>query len=301
MIENDVAIEHAGARLAGTLVAPGVGRFPTVLMLHGSGPMDRNEDMPGQRLSVFNTFAERLVREGVASLRFDKRGCGASTGVFETAGVHDAVADAVAWIDWLGSAELCDPERLILLGHSEGCLIAPLAIRQRPSIWGAVLLCPFAERMETILMQQAAQVERELSWLLRALTRPVPTQRRLIERARASNELSFRARGQRINAKWLRELLAIDTAEVLRQVSCPTLLIGGAHDCQCDPEDVARAAALLQGPVTAHVVPELTHVLRRGPRTLLQQHRLLGEPVDERVVELVATWLRQATSAATTW
>jgi hypothetical protein len=123
-MENDVAIEHAGARLAGTVVAPGVGRFPTVLMLHGSGPMDRNEDMPGQRLSVFNTFAERLVRDGVASLRFDKRGCGASTGDFETAGVHDAVADAVAWIDWLGSADFCDPERLILLGHSEGCLTA---------------------------------------------------------------------------------------------------------------------------------------------------------------------------------
>jgi pimeloyl-ACP methyl ester carboxylesterase len=294
-MENDVAIEHAGARLAGTVVAPGVGRFPTVLMLHGSGPMDRNEDMPGQRLSVFNTFAERLARDGVASLRFDKRGCGASTGDFETAGVHDAVADAVAWIDWLGSADFCDPERIILLGHSEGCLTAPLAIRQRPSVWGAVLICPFVERMETILMRQAAHAERELGWLLRALARPVPTQRRLIERVRAGNEPNFRVRGQRINAKWLRELLAVDTAEVLRQVTCRTLLIGGAHDRQCDPEDVARAATLLRGPVQAHVVPGLTHVLRRGPATLLQQHRLLGEPVDERVLELLSTWIRMAT------
>lgn len=297
MIENDVAIEHAGARLAGTVVAPGVGRFPTVLMLHGSGPMDRNEDMPGQRLAVFDTFAARLAQNGVASLRFDKRGCGASTGDFETAGVHDAAADAVAWLDWLGSADFCDPERTILLGHSEGCLIAPLAIHQRPSVWGAVLVCPFAERMETILMRQAAQVERELGWLLRTLTRPVLTQRRLIERVRASSEPSFRMRSQRINARWLRELLAIDTAEALGQVTCPTLLIGGAHDCQCDPEDVARAAALVRGPVEAHVVPELTHVLRRGPPTLLQQHRLLGAPVDERVLDLLAPWVQRVTSA----
>lgn len=296
MIEKEVEIEHAGARLAGTSVAPGMGRFPTVLMLHGSGPLDRNEDMPGQRLSVFNTFAERLVRGGVASLRFDKRGCGASTGDFNTAGVHDAAADAIAWIDWLRSAEFCDPERLILLGHSEGCVTVPLAISQRPRVAGVILICPFAEPMETILMRQAAQADRELGWLLRALARPVPTQRRLIERVRASSEVNIRVRGQRINAQWLRELLALDMAELLRQLTCPTLLIGGAHDCQCDPEDVARAATFVRGPVEAHVLPELTHVLRRGPRTLLQQHRLLGEPVDERVLALLETWIQRLTA-----
>lgn len=294
MTDEEVVIEHAGARLAGTVVTPGGGRYPTVLMLHGSGPMDRNEDMPGQRLSIFNTFAERLVREGVASVRFDKRGCGASTGDFKTAGVHDLAADAVAWIDWVSRADFCDPERLILLGHSEGCLTVPLAMSRRPGVSGAVLICPFFDSMETILMAQATQIESELGWLMRALARPVSTQRRLIERVRTSTEVSFRFRGQRINAKWLRELLKSDTAELLSHVRCPTLVIGGAHDCQCDPNDVARVAAVLKGPVESHVVSELTHVLRRGPRTLLQQHRLLREPVDERVLELLVAWVRNA-------
>jgi uncharacterized protein len=294
MTDEEVVIEHAGARLAGTVVTPGGGRYPTVLMLHGSGPMDRNEDMPGQRLSIFNTFAERLVREGVASVRFDKRGCGASTGDFKTAGVHDLAADAVAWIDWVSRADFCDPERLILLGHSEGCLTVPLAMSRRPGVSGAVLICPFIESMETILMAQATQIESELGWLMRTLARPVSTQRRLIERVRTSTEVSFRFRGQRINAKWLRELLKSDTAELLSHVRCPTLVIGGAHDCQCDPNDVARVAAVLNGPVESHVVSELTHVLRRGPRTLLQQHRLLREPVDERVLELLVAWVRNA-------
>jgi uncharacterized protein len=294
MAEREALIEHSGARLAGTAVVPGDGRYPTVLMLHGSGPMDRNEDMPGQRLSIFNTFAERLARAGIASVRFDKRGCGASTGDFKTAGVHDLAADAVAWIDWLNRADFCDPERLILLGHSEGCMTVPLAISLRPSVSRAVLICPFVRPMEEILMRQATQVESELGWLMRALARPVPTQRRLLERARTSTEVSFRFRGQHINAKWLRELLNIDTAELLRRVTCPTLLIGGAHDCQCDPEDVARVAELVNGPVESHLLPELTHVLRRGPRTLLGQHRLLSNPVDERVLEILATWLRQS-------
>lgn len=60
-----------------------------------------------------------------------------------------------------------------------------------------------------------------------------------------------------------------------------------------DPADVARAAALVQGSVEAHVVPELTHVLRRGPPKLLQQHRLLAGPVDERVLDLVSAWIRK--------
>ena len=296
MIEREIAIDHSGARLAATIAAPEVGRFPTVLMVHGSGPLDRNEDMPGQRLSVFNTFARRLAREGVASVRFDKRGCGVSTGDFETAGIHDAVTDVVGWIDWLVQADVCDPKRLILLGHSEGCLVAPLAIVQRPSICGAALVCPFVERVESLLMRQARQVEGELNWLLRALARPVRAQSRVIERAKTSTEPTFRFRGRVINVKWLRELLAIDPAEVFRRLTCPTLLIGGAHDRQCDPDDVAKAARLICGPVEAHVVPELTHVLRRGPAGLLKQHRLLGNPVDEGVLDLLATWVRNATS-----
>ena len=49
-------------------------------MIHGSGPMDRNENMPGQSLNVFNTIAEHLAEKGIASLRYDKRGCGKSGG-----------------------------------------------------------------------------------------------------------------------------------------------------------------------------------------------------------------------------
>jgi uncharacterized protein len=292
MIEREVVLDHAGARLAGTVAVPAAGRFPAVLMVHGSGPLDRNENMPGQRLSVFDAVAERLAREGVASLRFDKRGCGASTGQFHTAGLYDLVADVVAWLDWMGREDFCDPERILLLGHSEGCLVAPLAIAERSSVRGAILVCPFVERLESTLMRQAATVEAEVGWLLRKLARPVRAQARLIERVRASTEPNFRVRGQVINAKWFRELLAIDPAEALQKLACPTLLIGGAHDRQCDPGDVAKLATQLRCPVEAHVVPELTHVLRRGPASLLKQHLLLEQPVDAHVMDLIATWIR---------
>lgn len=63
MIEKEITIDSYGNRLSGTVCLPeGNGRFPLVLMLHGSGPLDRDENMKGQRLNVFNTIAHYLIR-----------------------------------------------------------------------------------------------------------------------------------------------------------------------------------------------------------------------------------------------
>src|SRR5690349_6626940 len=81
MPESEVGVSVDGAELSATLCTPsGQGRFPCVLMLPGSGPLDRDENVEGQRLDIFNTIAHHLAQAGFASLRYDKRGCGKSTG-----------------------------------------------------------------------------------------------------------------------------------------------------------------------------------------------------------------------------
>jgi uncharacterized protein len=76
VLELDVRIEASAAVLSGTFCIPSVeGAFPVVSMLPGSGPLDRNENVEGQRLDIFNTIAHQLVEMGYASLRYDKRGC----------------------------------------------------------------------------------------------------------------------------------------------------------------------------------------------------------------------------------
>ena len=102
MVELECKLEHAGAVLAGALcLPPGSGRVPCVLMLPASGPLDRDENFKGQRLNIFNAIAHHLASKGFASLRYDKRGCGQSTGDYFSAGYFDFVADAAAWHDWL--------------------------------------------------------------------------------------------------------------------------------------------------------------------------------------------------------
>lgn len=92
MQEQEVRIQSGEVELIGILCSPdGTGKFPAVLMVHGRGPLDRDENMKGQQLNIFNAIAHVLAQRGIASLRYDKRGYGASSGDFMSAGHADLV------------------------------------------------------------------------------------------------------------------------------------------------------------------------------------------------------------------
>ena len=150
MVEKECSIKSGDAVLKGTACLPKIhGRFPVVLMIHGSGPLDRDENIDGQGLNIFNAIAHHLADNGIASVRYDKRGCGESTGNYYSAGHFDLVEDAVQWFDSLDGFEFCDQKRKYLLGHSEGCIIAPQVNLKRPAVAGMILLAPFIESLET--------------------------------------------------------------------------------------------------------------------------------------------------------
>jgi uncharacterized protein len=307
VIERDVSIDVPGAVLAGTFCAPGDhGRFPAALMVHGSGPVDRDENMRHQRLDIFNTLAFQLAEHGVASLRYDKRGCGRSTGDYWKAGYWDLVGDATTAFDALRMNEAVVEQRLFVLGHSEGCAIAAEIGLRRAAVSGLVLLAPFLHDVETLLLEQAQQVEDEFrrvpGWggrLQRApwavLGSPVVQQRKLIARLRTSRADSIRILFQKVPAKALRELLDLDVSALFQKVECPLLLIGGQKDVQCPPADAERIAEITPGPAEANVVADLTHVLRcdSGPPSLLGSFALLKKPVEPTVLDLVTDWIQR--------
>jgi pimeloyl-ACP methyl ester carboxylesterase len=305
VIEHDVSIDAKDAVLAGTISVPDDGGpFPGVLMVHGSGPLDRDENMRGQRLDVFNSFAAHLAARGIASMRYDKRGCGQSTGDYWRAGYWDLVTDATAACDALRERAPVLEEHLFVLGHSEGCVIAPQVALDRHATAGLVLLTPFLENVETLLLQQAAQIERELravpgfggrlhraTWV--ALGSPIAQQRKLIRRIATSTSDRIRIMAQPVPAKAMRELMALDVAGLLEAVHCPMLLISGEKDVQCPPGDAHRIAERATGAAEAHVVPNLTHLLRRDarPPSILGSGALVDKPVEPIVLQLVAEWI----------
>ena len=111
--------------LGGTLTVPdGGGPFPAVLLVTGSGQQNRDEEIFGHR--PFLVLADTLTRRGIAVLRCDDRGVGASTGEPTKATSADFARDAKAELDWLRKAQSVDGNRVSLIGHSEGDLIASM-------------------------------------------------------------------------------------------------------------------------------------------------------------------------------
>ena len=307
MIEKDITIDSNGNRLSATVCLPeDKGCAPLVLMLHGSGPLDRDENMKGQRVNVFNTIAHHLARGGIASVRYDKRGCGNSSGDYYAAGHSDLVDDAVNWFDAARQFDFCEPDRIFVLGHSEGCIIAPQVSAKRPPVAGLILLCPFVDNIESILIKQARKLQQEFEglpgiggvlrrFLSRMMGMTVTRQQKLIDKLKSSNTGTMRIWFQKVPAKSLRELIRLDSSAIFRQVTCPMLLIGGEKDLQCDPADVGRIADLAKGAVDAHVVQNLTHVLRLDERqpSFLSNGELIKKPMEPLVLELIAAWLNE--------
>lgn len=304
MIENDITIASNGNMLSGTICLPAEsGRFPFVLMIAGSGPVDRDENIPGQQLNIFNSIAHSLARAGFASLRYDKRGVGKSSGNYLTTGHFDLVDDAIHWFDALKEQEFC--ERIFLLGHSEGSIIAPQASLKRPTAAGLILISPFIDDMESILIKQAMQIQKEFDsaagfgavfnrLLARIFGQPLASQKKLIAKVKSSNADTVRMGTQKLPAKWFRELMMLNPPEIFSQITQPMLIIGGEKDLQCDPADVERIAKQAKGPSETHVIPNLTHILRfdEGEPSIFGSAALVKKPTEPIVTELIANWLR---------
>lgn len=304
-IEAEVAAR--GAILSGALTLPGGGAEAVVLCIHGTGPMDRDQNFVGQKLDVFNTIAAHLAARGIATFRYDKRGCGESTGDYLSAGHFDLVADAVACLHFLKAGSLARFQRFHLLGHSEGTIIAAEVAAERGGVDGLVLLSPFLQRLEDILMAQAGRMEAVLpaipgfgGFIARLMTKvtgsPTSAQRSLIRKLRATSKPVIRHRLSRVTAKSLRELLTLDPPAIYARVKVPTLLVAGGKDLQCDPEDASRIAAIIGPTATAIVIPDLTHCLRKdsGEHTFLSYAQLIKLPLDTEVLDIVGAWLARA-------
>lgn len=110
----------------------GKGPFPVVLLISGSGPRDRDETVFCHR--PFLVLADYLTRQGIAVLRVDDRGVRESSGDFSLATSEDFASDVSAGIEYLKTRKEINPEKIGLIGHSEGGIIAPMVAVKSPDI-----------------------------------------------------------------------------------------------------------------------------------------------------------------------
>ncbi|HEX8692978.1 MAG TPA: alpha/beta fold hydrolase [Longimicrobium sp.] len=249
-----------GFRLAGTLTLPKErrGRVPVVVTISGSGQQDRDATpltLPGYRF--FRQVADTLGRRGIGVLRFDDRGHGESEGDLTDVTSADFAADVRAVVAYLRSRPEVDPERIALLGHSEGGVIAPLVAADDPRVAAVVLVAGTSRRGEEIIEYQRRWAAEHDS--------TVPPERR------DSAVAAYRAQADSTVGRlaWWKWFMEHDPLPVARRLRQPVLVLHGAADRQVTADQAQELAAAIRrsgnGDVTVRVFPGVDHLLVRDP------------------------------------
>jgi uncharacterized protein len=291
-IAEEVAVKTpAGFTLAGTLTLPKSASrtqpVSAIITITGSGPQDRDENigLPGFR--PFRQIADALARRGIAVLRMDDRGTGASGGTFKGSTSADFAEDVRAGLAYLRTRPEIRADRLGVLGHSEGALIAPMVAEKEPTLRAIVLLAGIAQPGRTALhFQLKNQIEHN--------TKLTPEMR-----DSQIAEIPKRIDAMMPADPWMKFFLTYDPALTMRRVKTPVLILTGSRDQQAPPEQVAlQEAAFKEGgnkDVTARVLPDLNHLFVQDTDGFPGNYAKLPPPVMMRtdVVTMIGDWLAQ--------
>lgn len=288
-VRISVGAGDSGFELAGTLTLPAVGAppYPAVITISGSGLQNRDEEIcplvVGYR--PFRQIAERLAREGIAVLRVDDRMVGGSGGDATEATTYDFAEDVHEEIAWLRARPDIDPDRIALVGHSEGGVIAPMVVNYDPTVAALVLMAGTAKTGLEVLKYQ--------------VTYPILTAEGLSDEKKA--ELAADAIRQLETTPgqnaWLRYFRAYDPLPAAREVSQPVLILQGALDRQVTADQAEMlATALREGgneDVEVDVYPDLNHLflVSRMDGAPAEYMTLTDVDVPEYVLDRMAVWL----------
>ena len=296
--------------LSGTLTIPNEARtsYAAVLIISGSGKGDRDGNLKKMKMNIYKDLAEFLTSKDFITLRYDKRGTHQSGGNFHETGLSDLIDDAVQCVKFLQNHPKVDREKILILGHSEGSLIAP-AVNKEVPVSGLILLAGAAEPSKDLTPRQSEKAYEEMNetkgfkgWLFRTL--------KVSEKARKQNEKIFkkiadsdkdvmRVKGIKLNAKWLRETMSYNVCDYLEEVTCPVLAITGEKDLQVPPDHAKLIAEMVKGEAEWHVISDMNHMLR----TYEDEHTMLGlmkeyktqldKPIDRELCEKMDAWLQK--------
>jgi uncharacterized protein len=314
--------DQAHISLSGTLTLPqGPAPFPVVVLLSDNGPRDRDETIEGHR--PFLVLSDHLTRKGIATLRFDKRGGGKSTGNYAEATIEDFAGDAQAAVAYLKTRKDLDPKRIGLIGHSEGGLSAPIVASRSTDIAWLVLLAAPALKGEDILLLQSElimkvagideeQISRTLDFnkqtyaLARQEKDPAAFETKLNELVQSSGmgalvpQATLQAQVRTMASPWFRYLLDYDPLPALQKTRCPVLALNGQKDLQVPPkENLSRIQKTLQDAGNqdsqTSEMPGLNHLFQHCPTGSPSEYGAIEETMAPEALDAVSRWvLKQA-------
>jgi dienelactone hydrolase len=290
--DAEVRIGPSGAALPGTLSLPReVAKPPVVILVHGSGPRDRDESIGPNR--PFRDLAEGLATRGVAVLRYDKRtkiDPGAFTALTNPT-VKDEVLDDVALaIEFVKSRPEIDADRIIVAGHSLGGALAPRIAAAHPEVARIVILAGATRPLPEITVAQVKY--------LAGLNGP-PSLDALASIRELENNAARAAAAKPGDAgapflgaplSWWADLNAYDPPAAAAGLRIPMLILQGGRDYQVTSADFERFQAALAGraDVSLRWLPSLNHLFIAGEGASTPAEYDRPGHVDAEAIELIA-------------
>ena len=287
-MELALPVPELNGELPGTLTLPeGDGPFPAVVLIHGSGPSDRDETI--YALKPFRDIAEGLAEKGIAVYRFDKRTYvyGQELAGDKTATLEDeSVLDAAAAVQLLAEQEKIDSSRIWVLGHSLGGTAVPAIDRELKNLpvqaHGYILMAAGARRLDETMKEQYAFLA-ELEPALEGERDAMTAELQKLENPEALTDDEQVAGVYAAYWKWL---LEYDMTGLAAEITAPCLVLQGEEDYQATMEDFNILRDALDGKEnwTFRSWPGLTHVFMEGkkadgPAAYMGEKHVSGEVI----------------------
>ncbi|PKB17782.1 S9 family peptidase [Flavobacterium sp. 5] len=304
--------------LAGTLSLPQKeGKFPVVILITGSGPQNRDEEIFGHK--PFLVLADYLTKKGIAVLRFDDRGVGKSTGDFKTATTSDFANDVRAGVAYLQTRKEIDKSKIGLIGHSEGGIIAPIVAANSKDINFIVLLAGTGIRGDQLMLLQKEKLERQMGVSENEIKKGQDIFKGaydIIVASPATDPMlkskvngylitklgdkmvdnQIKTLSSQITSPWMVYFLKLDPAVALEKIKCPVLALNGEKDLQV-PADVnleAISKALAKGgnkKGTTKKMPTLNHLFQECETGSLDEYATIEQTFSPTALEEISNWI----------
>lgn len=324
--ETEVTVDAGEHTLAGTLTLPnaddfGAGPYPTAILITGSGPQDRDETLLGHK--PFLVLSDHLARHGIAAIRYDDRGVGASTGDFATATTLDFADDVRNVIEFLNEQEYIGPVGLI--GHSEGGLIAPFVAAGNDEVDFVVLLAGTGVPGHEILVWQSRAMAEEAGMtpeqldtqeklqiavhtlvmndgpeeIIRIQLRQLVMLQLAASGAPINEEILDRyveQSYQQMQSPWVQEFMRLDPRPKLSKMSQPVLVLNGMLDLQVlvdqNIPEISKALDASPSPsVTVHELEGLNHLFQPATTGAISEYSQIETTFDEDALAIISEWI----------
>jgi uncharacterized protein len=312
-------------KLAGTLTLPsGTGPFKAVIMITGSGPQNRNEELMGHK--PFLVIADYLSRNGIAVLRFDDRGVGKSQGNYADATTADLATDAEAAFNFLKNNPKINKKEVGFMGHSEGGLIAPIVASSHADVGFIVSLAGLGVTGQQIIIRQSQDIGRlsgmkendikestETNKKLYAILRKendnrkaekkiLTRYREILEKKKTSKEDTEKAVNQlkmtfgANTYTWFRYFIMTDPAIYWKKVKCPVLALDGEKDLQVAAhENLPAIEKALKSSGNSSVktvnLPDLNHLFQHCKTGLPSEYSSIEETFSPGALKIITDWI----------